>query len=111
MVANFALPVGGIQESWNCSGERGGMIGNRELPGVGEKDSDDLAGEEPGCHKSAGQGFDMAPIFGVCEPAVAGRVNQRSAARNAATGFENDVINEATGRIGVELAAKHPERL
>ena len=34
---------------------------------------------------------------------TAGRVNRGGFAGNAAAGFQNDVVNEAGGRIGVEL--------
>jgi len=75
LVADFALPIGGIQESWNSSGESGGMVGDRELPGVREKDRDDFAGLESGGDESAGKGFDVFAVFGVGKAAVAGRVN------------------------------------
>jgi len=87
------------------------VIGDRELPGVGEKDRDDFAGLEPRGDESASEGLNVVAVFGVRETAVAGRVNESSFAGNAAAGFQNDVVNEAAGRIGVQLGAKHPGRL
>ena len=107
LIADLALAVGGIEQCGNAAGERGGVISDGELPGVGEEDRDDFSGSESGGNQATGEGFDEAAIFGESEAAIAGGVDQRSFAGVLAATLENDIVNEAASGIGVELGAKH----
>ncbi len=83
------------------------MISDGEFPGVGEEDRNDFSGSESGGDEAAGKGFDEAAIFGESDAAIAGSVNQRCLASVLAATLEDNVVDEAASRIGVELSAKH----
>ena len=86
-MTNFAFAVGGIEEGRNCSSESGGVVGDGELPGIGEENRDDFARLESGAYKSAGQGFDQLAVLGVGEAAVARRIDERGFSGKATAGF------------------------
>ena len=87
------------------------MIGDRELPGVGEEDGDYFARLEAGGDKTARQRFDQSGVFGVGEAASAGGIDERSFGGVALAALENDIVDEAAGRVGKELGAQHRGRL
>ncbi len=107
LIADFALAVGGIEESGDASGECSRVIGNGEFPGVREEDGNDFSGSESGGDEATGEGFDEAAIFGEREAAIGGSVNQRCLATVLAATLEDNIVDEAPGGIGVQLGAKH----
>ena len=64
-----------------------------------------LAGLQPCGDQSAGQRFDDFAIFSVGNAAAVGGIDDGGAAGVAAAAFENQVVNEEVGGIGVELGA------
>ena len=107
LIADFALAVGGIEESGDASGECSRVIGDGEFPGVREEDGNDFSGSESGGDEATGEGFDEAAIFGEREAAIGGSVNQRCLATVLAATLEDNIVDEAPGGIGVQLGAKH----
>ena len=77
LIANFPLAICRIEQRGDSSGERCGVIGDRELPGVGEEDGDHFAGSESSGDEAAGEALDQTAVFGEGEAAVAGGVDQR----------------------------------
>ena len=103
--ADFALAVSGVQQRRDCSGESGGVIGDGELPGVGEEDGDDFAGVEAGGDEAVGQRLDELSIFCIGEAAAAGSIDKGGFGGVAAAGIEDDIVEESAGGIGEELGA------
>jgi hypothetical protein len=83
------------------------MVGSAELPGVGEKDGDDFAGFEADGDESAGQRFNHLAVFSVGEATIAGSVDDGGLTGNVAAAFEDEVVDKAAARVGVELGAEH----
>jgi hypothetical protein len=83
------------------------VITDGELPGVGEKDRNHFSGSESGGDEAAGKGFDQAAIFRESETAIAGSVNQCCLPVVMLAALQDNVVNEAAGRISIELGAKH----
>jgi hypothetical protein len=107
LIADLALAIGRIEKCGDASGERSGVIGDGEFPGVGEEDRNDFSGTESGGDEAMGEGFDKAAIFGESETAIAGSVNQRCLAAVLAATFEDNIVDEAPGGIGIQLGTKH----
>src|SRR5579863_5864929 len=102
---HFSIAIGWVEQSGHGSGERDGVVGSTEFPGILQEDGNDLAGLEAGSYESAGQTFYNFAVFGVGDSAVVGRIDDCCTAGMAATAFENQVVNEAVGGVGVELSA------
>ena len=111
MITGFALTIGRIQQRGYGSGEGGGVVGGAEFPAITEKDGNDIAWLESGGDESTGQGFDGFAVFGVGDAAVAGGVNNGSLVGKAAAAFEDEIVDEAAGWVGVELSAEHAEEI
>src|SRR5258706_11930047 len=107
LIADLALAIGGIEKCGYTPRERGRMIGDGKFPGVREEDRKDFSGSESSGDEATGQGFDEAAIFGESDAAIAGSVNQCCLPSVLAATLEDNVVDEAASRIGVELSAKH----
>ena len=83
------------------------MVGDGELPGIGEKYSDDVSGAESGGNEAVGKGFDEGCVFAVGNSTIAGRVDKRGLDRVKLTILEDDVVQEQAGGIGEKGCALH----
>src|ERR1700690_186577 len=85
------------------------MIEGAELPAVGQIDGDDFARLQASGDKGAGELLDQLCVVGVRDAALAGGVDEGGLVGETGAGFEDDVVDEAAVRVGVELGAEHAE--
>ena len=105
--ANLTLAVGRIQQRGDAAGQSYGVIGNCELPRVGEENGDNFARLQTGGDQAVRQRFDKGAVFGEGEPAVHRRINQGYLSGVSPATVKHDIVNRTARRICEELSAKH----
>ncbi len=107
MIPDFALTIRRVKQRGNRSGERCGMVGGAEFPGVGEKDGDDFSEADAGSDQAAGDALDDLSVFGVSQTATAGGIHQCGFRWITAARLKHEIVEEYIVGIGVEMCAQH----
>jgi len=85
------------------------VIHSAELPTVRQVNGNHFAGHQPGGNESPSNPLDQSRVLGVSDAAVARAVDDGGLVGVAGAGFEDDVVDEAALRVGVETGAKHAQ--
>ena len=96
LIVHLARAVGGVQRSGRGAGQHGRMIGDAELPAVGQEDADHLSRTNAGSHQAACRQLHHLPIGGIGDAAFrnAGGVNDRDLGAVPAAGVQNHIVDE-----------------